>query len=294
MKKLIVKILVSSYCLVTVLLVLSELVFRLISKVKNKDIRKYEEFGESEIENVYIDSRDEKLLHGTIIKADKPSKICVLIIHGIGGRSITQSEKVAKFYHDLGANVLLTDQRGYGYSKGEYTTYGALESKDHMLWLDFIEEEFGNDSKIVIHGISMGAATALMMCKNVLPRNVKGIVLDSSFSSAKEMLQNTFEKKKLPKRICYFLYQMACFNKSIYDPKRTNPIEGAENLNLPVIFAHTKDDSLVPFEMTRKMYEVCPSINKRLVEVPGDNHSYCMELSEEMRMLVEKMIKKLQ
>lgn len=275
------------------IVIMSRVVFKFISKVKNNYLREYKEFNREDIKDLFIISRDNVRLHGTLIRADDESKLCVMLIHGIGDRSIIQAEKIAKFYHDRNVHLLLTDQRGYGLSKGEYTTYGALEAKDHMAWLNIIREELGEDVKIILHGLSMGAATALIMCKYELPRNVKAVVSDSSFSTANGMLKRTFDRKNYQKDIFYYLYKTGCFNGSVYDPERTRPVDGAANLNLPVIFAHSEDDTIVPFEMAEELYEVCPSINKKFVSVPGDNHSYCFELSQEMRGLVEKMIKKL-
>lgn len=273
--------------------ILAHVVYKKISKVKTNYLREYEAFEDTEKKDMYIISRDNFRLHGTLIKSKEESKLCVIIIHGIGERSIIQAEKIASFYHERNVHVLLTDQRGYGLSKGEYTTYGSFESRDHMMWLDAVIEELGDDVKIAIHGMSMGAATALLMCRNVLPKNVKGIVADSSYTTAKDMLKKTFERKHLNKDVFYYLYKKGCFFRNSYDPERTKPIDGISNLNLPVIVAHSKDDSIVPYEMALELYEACPSINKRLITVDGDNHSFCFELSEEMRDLVDTMINKL-
>lgn len=293
LKYIILHLLSFTIIVVAGIVIVSRVVFKFISKVKNNYLREYKAFNKEQIEDLYIISRDNFRLHGTLIKADNESKLCVILIHGIGDRSIIQTEKIAKFYHDRNVHVLLTDQRGYGLSKGEYTTYGALESKDHMEWLNKVREELGDDVKIILHGLSMGAATALIMCKNELPRNVKAVVSDSSFSTANGMLKRTFDRKNYQKDIFYYLYKIGCFNGSIYDPERTRPIDGAEKLNLPVIFAHSVDDTIVPFGMAEELYTACPSINKKFVSVPGDNHSYGFELSQEMRDLVEKMISKL-
>lgn len=293
MKKILPKLLVAGTLSSCALIAFSNKVFEKISKVNNNTLRMYDDFNGSRMKGLYMQSRDDVRLYGTLIKASEDSRLCVMLIHGIGDRSIYQAEKIAKYYHDKGVHVFLTDQRGYGLSKGEYTTYGSRESLDHMMWIDSLKKELGHDVRIILHGISMGAATTLLMCERKLPRNVKGVILDSSFSTVNGMIKNTFVRKHRPEKFYYFLYKMACFNKNAYDPERTNPIEGAKKLNLPVIFAHTIDDSIVPCEMTEEMYDVCPSINKRLVLVPGDNHSFCFELSEEMRMLVDTMIDKL-
>lgn len=46
----------------------------------------------------------------------------------------------------------------------------------------------GEDVEIVLHGISMGGATALMASGMELPEHVKGIISDCGFTSPKEVL----------------------------------------------------------------------------------------------------------
>ena len=55
---------------------------------------------------------------------------------------------------------------------------------------------FGNDVKIVITGISMGASTALMMAGTNLPKNVIGVLADCGFTSAKQIIKKVVKDTK--------------------------------------------------------------------------------------------------
>lgn len=249
-------------------------------------------------DDVYINSRDGKKLHGVILEADADSDLYVICIHDILREGPLEFSKIAKFYHELGVNVLITDLRGFGKSAGDYTTFGFIEARDHMEWTDYLIDSYGSDIRIVLHGIGVGAATVLMMCRYELSRCIKGVVVDGSYSSLKQQLRYSFNNKKLlglelPEGLSYFLYKSACFNASVFDPERTNPCDGAEKINIPVIFVSANEDPLVSSQMTEDMYEMCPSINKKLITVSNGGHLDNFENSSIFRKCLMTMIQKL-
>ncbi|MDW7650471.1 MAG: alpha/beta hydrolase [Bacillota bacterium] len=75
----------------------------------------------------------------------------------------------ARFYlEERGYNVLLPDNRGHGESQGHYIGFGRHDRLDCLQWVDEIISRNGEDSVIVLHGVSMGGATVLMV-KSCLP-----------------------------------------------------------------------------------------------------------------------------
>lgn len=298
----------------TVSIILADKVYQMVSK-KNSSLMKlicriennqeeqrqrksFEEDKEwinsQNIINYYISSRDEKKLHASYLPASCDSKLYVVCIHGLGTSGIDEFASVARFYNEHGVNVIMTDQRCHGESEGEYITYGSRESRDHMEWLDFIISEFGSDIKILIHGVSMGAATAMMMCRNELPKNVKSIVVDSAYSNLKSILCRWLDKVRMPGKLAVLLYQQGCFNRNSYDPSRTNPIDGAKKVYIPILFIHGKADSIVPYKMTEELYMACPSINKKILLIEGADHAQAFKYTDEVRSSIGQMIKRLQ
>lgn len=67
----------------------------------------------------------------------------------------------AKQYYKAGFNILMPDLRGHGDSEGQYTTMGYYESVDVIDWIKEIIKK-DPDALIVLHGISMGAATVML------------------------------------------------------------------------------------------------------------------------------------
>ena len=77
----------------------------------------------------------------------------------------------------------MPEHRGCGISDGKFMGYGTHESRDTMLWLDYAEKRFPELS-IFLLGVSMGAATVLMMSDKLPENSVKGIIADCSYTSA--------------------------------------------------------------------------------------------------------------
>ena len=103
----------------------------------------------------------------------------------------------AALFHQLGYNVLLPDARSHGASQGHFIGYGWPERNDVKKWSQYIIKKQGSNSKIVIFGLSMGAATAMMTSGEKLPTQVKAIIEDCGYTSIEDELN--YEANKLYK-----------------------------------------------------------------------------------------------
>ena len=81
---------------------------------------------------------------------------------------------VHKFY-TLGYNILAVDARAHGDSEGTKIGMGWPERMDIIKWINLILSWEPN-ARIVLHGVSMGAATVLMASGEDLPGNVKAVI----------------------------------------------------------------------------------------------------------------------
>ena len=140
--------------------------------------------NEQTFENYSITNVDGNKLKGYLLKADKPSDVYVFGSHGYRCWGKREFRLMAKFYHDLGFNVFIVDHQAHGESEGKYIGFGSHESRDAMQWLKFMTDTFGSDIQIILHGVSMGCATVMMMSGNPdLPKNVKFTVADCGYTS---------------------------------------------------------------------------------------------------------------
>ena len=93
------------------------------------------------------------------------SKKTMIWVHGYTSHAERESAFPGLFYHSLGFNVLIPYLRAHGPSQGKYISFGALESRDMMLWVDRVNEVHP-DGSIFLHGLSMGGATPRLSLLN--------------------------------------------------------------------------------------------------------------------------------
>ena len=171
----------------------------------------------------------------------------------------------------LGRSAFIVDQRGAGDSEGNVITFGIREHKDCLAWVDFMIRHFGPDVKIILCGISMGAATVTMASGTPLPDNVIGVLADCGFTSAKDMIEKTIRELHLPPKLLYPFVKAGARIFGGFDLHENSPIEAVARCTVPIIFIHGEADTFVPSEMSRKLYDACPS-RKHLLTVPGAAH----------------------
>ena len=77
---------------------------------------------------------------------------------------------------------LTPDLRACGDTDGNYLGMGWLDRKDILSWIDWIVAQ-DSDARIVIHGISMGAATTMMTAGEDTPDQVVAFIEDCGYTS---------------------------------------------------------------------------------------------------------------
>lgn len=171
----------------------------------------------------------------------------------------------------LGHSCLLVDQRCSGGSEGRSITFGICEHKDCLRWVDFAVNRLGPDVKIILCGISMGAATVLMAAGHPLPDNVIGVLADCGYSTPKDIICKVLRDEKYPVKLMYPFVRLGARLLGGFDLEETSPLEAMKTCTVPVIFFHGEEDGYVPCYMSRQVFEVCPT-RKQLITVPGADH----------------------
>ena len=201
-----------------------------------------------------------------------------LMFHGYRGSAERDLSGGIERCFRVGRSALIVDQRCAGKSGGHVITFGIHERRDCLKWIDFTIDHFGPDVKIILTGISMGAATVLMAGAEKLPPNVVGILADCSYSSAKTIMYEVIRKMGLPPVISYPFVKLGARIFGHFDPEETSPLEAVQRCKLPVIFFHGEADDFVPCFMSRENFDACAG-RKHLVTIPGAGHglAYAVE-----------------
>lgn len=138
---------------------------------------------------------------------------------------------------------------------------GINERFDCLSWVKYICERFGNDVKIVISGVSMGAATVLMAAELDLPENVIGIIADCPYSSPKEIITKVCCDMRLPANLVYPFVKLSAKLYGHFDLEAADAAEAVCHAKVPVLLIHGEDDRFVPCSMSKKIYDAAKSSN---------------------------------
>lgn len=194
-----------------------------------------------------------------------------LMFHGYRGNAERDLSGGVQRCFSLGRSAFIVDQRCSGKSEGNVITFGIKEHRDCLEWVDFMIKHFGQDVKIILCGISMGASTMLMASGHPLPKNVIGVLADCGFNSAKDIIQIVIKRMGLPPKLLYPFVKLGARLYGHFDLDETSAEKAVKNCKVPVIFYHGDTDDFVPCEMSKINYEACPT-RKKLVYIKNAGH----------------------
>lgn len=241
--------------------------------------------------DVWQTSFDGLRLHATYFPAVEKQERTKMVIcfHGYTSQGMSDYIGLSDYYQKRGFAMLLPDARAHGASEGEYIGFGCLDRQDALGWIRWAIEELGEETEILLHGTSMGAATLLMLSGLSLPEQVKGIVSDCGFTSPKEVFTH----------VLHSMYHLPAFpliqgadlvNRKLagYGMDECNAKREVEKAKVPILFIHGEADTFVPCSMCDEIYEHCASPKSRLI-VAGAAHaeSYYKDMENYERALTE-------
>ena len=177
-------------------------------------------------------------------------KATLLYFHGNGG-NVSNYVKYVKPLLEDGFQVFMVDFRGYGKSTGKPTHLNILS--DGQVFFDFaLKQKSLQSQKIIICGVSIGSQIATHLARKNESK-IAGLILDSGISSITDIAlfympkeQHNFIKKTI--RIPY---------SSKEDIKSLEKIK--------VLFIHSKEDKVVPFEHYQQVKQNCTVPNQSLI-----------------------------
>lgn len=155
-----------------------------------------------------------------------------------------------------GCNVLLVDQRSHGLSDGTVISFGIKERHDVVSWVNYAVDRFGSDVKILLSGVSMGAATVMMASNLDLPPNVKGIIADCGYTSPAAIIKKVCkEDMYLPPAVIYPLVKLAAKWIGKFDLEESSAVDAIKQTKVPIFIVHGTDDRYVPCSMAYALKE---------------------------------------
>ena len=180
----------------------------------------------------------------------------VLYLHG-NALNVGANVEHANRFHRLGLSVFLIDYRGYGKSQGDFPSESRVYEDAQLAWDYLVKQRGIKPSQIYIYGHSLGGAIAIDLA--VRHPEAAGLIVEGSFTSARAMVD--FQAG---------VYRV--FPIDLLLTQRFDSIAKVDRLQMPVLFIHGSADTVVPTQMSKKLFDAAPE-PKQLYIVPDGNHN---------------------
>ena len=214
-------------------------------------------------------------LHAVYAPAADPSapQGCAIVVHGYTDNHICFLNLVRMYRDVLNYSVLVPDLHYHGYSEGRSVQMGWLDRLDIRRWID-VAHDIWNPDFLVVHGVSMGAATTMMLSGEELPPYVRAFVEDCGYSSVWDQfahnLKDTFHLPPFP---VLNSASAVCRHRYGWGFKEASSVDALARCTRPMLFIHGENDDFVPTSHVYKNYEAKTQGYKELWIAPGSEHA---------------------
>jgi fermentation-respiration switch protein FrsA (DUF1100 family) len=223
-----------------------------------KEIEQYPSSVGLEYEDVYLKTEDGMKINGWYVE-NKASKKVILLFHGNGG-NLGHRVSLIRLLHALPANVFIIDYHGFGKSQGKPSEKNLyLDAEAAYKYLRELKKY--KPEQIVVMGSSLGTAVATHLTAQ---EKVGGLILQKAFTSARAMAQHMNPLYRWP----------IIWIRSDFDT-----LKRIQNINVPVLFIHSKADEMIPYTMSVELYEKANE-PKKLLLLEGYGHNDLVTAAE--------------
>ncbi len=227
----------------------------------------------SALKDTFIVNPEGKRLHAYHIAAPQQTAKTAVIIHGYTDSAIRMMMMGYMFNHELNYNILLPDLQFHGLSEGTAIQMGWKDRLDVLQWMNVANDIYGKNTQMVIHGISMGGATTMMISGEELPPYVKCFIDDCGYTSVWDQFSKELnEQFNLPEFPLMHVASWLCSLKYGWNFKEASSLNQVKKSSLPMLFIHGDNDDYVPTQMVYPLYNA-KSEPKKLWIVPGAAHA---------------------
>ena len=187
----------------------------------------------------------------------------------------------AAFMHENGFNGLLFDFRRHGDSEGSLTTFGYFEWRDAQAALRYAVDVRGEQGPVILWGVSMGAATALLTAAE--EPEIDAVIAESSFYAASETLRGDLNRMfGLPTVPFGFLTGTITELRvgiKIDDLDVGRAVSGLRETS--VLLVGGTADRRMPVSNNERLYDRIPGTRKQIYVAEGATHGDIWEMDRE-------------
>lgn len=215
--------------------------------------------------------------HAMYVRSEEACGKTAVLVHGYNDNAIKMLFLARMYDRDLHYNVLLPDLHGHGLSDGDTIGMGWNDADDVIRWIGLAEELFRTDgfrSAMVVHGVSMGAATVMNVSGREVPEYVNAFIEDCGFTDVWDEFSGQLDEMfGLPPFPLMHLTSALCKLKYGWSFREASPLKSLAHSTKPMLFIHGSEDTYVPFRMLYPLYEAKPE-PKEMWVAPGSEHTF--------------------
>lgn len=214
-------------------------------------------------------------IHSCFVPAADPATApgTAIVVHGYNDNHYVFLYLVRMYRDRLNYNVLFPDLQYHGFSEGRAIQMGWHDRYDVEKWAEVAHGIFKDDF-MVVHGVSMGAATTMMMSGDELPPYVRAFVEDCGYSSVWDQFKtNLKESFNLPPFPILNCASLVCRSLYGWGFKEASSVAQLARCDRPMLFIHGDADDFVPFSHLQKNYDAKVNGYKEMWVAEGAIHA---------------------
>lgn len=227
------------------------------------------------LQEITIAAEDQTPLHAYYIAADTLSTRTALLVHGYTDHPFGMLQYGWIYREKLGCNLLLPALRYHGKSEGTHIQMGWLDRLDVKRWIAEADRLFGAGQQLVVHGLSMGGATVMMLSgEEDLPASVRCIVEDCGYTSVWEQFKKELQEDyHLPAFPVLHVARLLARWRFGWDFCEASALQAVQQSTVPMLFIHGGDDHYVPTRMVYPLYEAKQQGDRAIWIAPEAGHA---------------------
>jgi fermentation-respiration switch protein FrsA (DUF1100 family) len=222
---------------------------------------------QADYKDVEFTASDGVRLSGWLLPS-RDGRATIIFSHGLFRSRRELLERAVDLWR-LGYGVLLYDARNHGDSGAARVTLGYDERLDAEAAVRFLRDEAHTSDKLVLFGISMGAATALLAAAET--PEVAAVISDSSYLNFKDTSDHHI-------RLFMHVPAFPLANeiralmewRGHFDGDKLDALDAVRRLGeRPAMFIAAANDKRMPPDIAEKLYNASASGKRKLLVIDG-------------------------
>ena len=209
---------------------------------------------------------------------DKGVGKTAVVVHGWRDCAVEFLWLARIYEHELGYNVVMPELHGCGESEGDAIQMGWKDRHDVAQWMTLFQTD-----TMVVHGVSMGAATTMMLSGEKMPEGISDLrfVEDCGYTSVwDEFAMQLEEQFGLPAFPLMYTTSLLCQLRYGWRFDDASAVEQVRKCRYPMLFIHGDSDTFVPTRMVYPLY-AAKAGQKQLWISQGAEHALAYQTHKE-------------